>query len=370
MVDDLDKLTRKGVPQTHIQCLRWFRENEDNIIVDSEKLTGIKGSGNNPATGKPYQAHKPIAPNQTVSELHYIHPLVRGSYKPGGAKIVGWDKDKRGVIWEGTDDFVQAIQSSKNETQQGYSNEVKFDAKGRWTEINYNHKLGGHYFEITGGHLLNCYKEKIPIGIIYREKKSHNKILGLGLITEVSQNQLDYKIEPYNRKKLERKSEQAIKIVTKQIEKKDYSSKGKETTVRSRLKSGWFKDRLLEQYDSKCALCEFSSKPYLVGAHIVPKNVMDKIDPKNAMKPSDGILLCKLCDIAFEHGHIIVDEKYKITVSDALKHKSKEKPNEVMSRWVKSIKKKISLKKNSKWNPSSKYLAKKATLVKNQKIIV
>ncbi len=368
MIDDLDKLARKKVSQTHIECLRWFRENEGITITNSEKLTGIKVSGNNPDTGKPYKAHKPIGSNQIVSGLHYLHPLVRGAYKPGGAKIVRWDNKKRQAIWDGIDNYVQAIQSSKNETQQGYSNEVKFDAKGRWIEINYNHRKGGSYYEITGGYLWNCYKEKIPIGVIYKEKKAQNKILGLGIITKISKNQLDYKIEPYNRKKLDMKLEQVIKTVTKQIEKNNYSSKGKETTIRARQFSAWFRDQLLTQYDSKCALCGFSSKPYLVGAHIVPKSVMDKIEPKNAMNPRDGILLCKLCDIAFEHGHIIIDKKYNIKVSDALKSKSKEDSNEVMSRWIESIKKKIVIKKNARWNPSSKYLDQKAILVKNQKI--
>ena len=95
---------------------------------------------------------------------------------------------------------------------------------------------------------------------------------------------------------------------------------------------------------------------------------MDKIDPKNAMNPSDGILLCRLCDIAFEYGHVMVNEEYGIIISKALEQKSQENSNEVMRRWVKSIKKKIILKKNSPWNPSPKYLAIKITKMKNLEI--
>lgn len=195
ILDELYKLAEHGVPRTHIECLIWFRENEGKI-VDNDTLKGKRVPGRT-GTGVPFQARKPIPANSIVSEPHYLHSGIRGSYKPAGEKIVGYDNEKRQAIWQGEDNFVQAIQTGEDGALKGYGKEIEFDGNGNWTKINYNHLPDRNYYEITGGHLQRCYDNKVPVGVIYKQAGGQKKIIGLGLITKVSTNKLDYTIEPY-----------------------------------------------------------------------------------------------------------------------------------------------------------------------------
>ena len=79
----------------------------------------------------------------------------------------------------------------------GYGKEIEVDANGNWTKINYNHLPDRKYYEITGGFLQRCFENKIPLGVIFKQANNQKKIMGLGQITKVSTNKLDYKIEPY-----------------------------------------------------------------------------------------------------------------------------------------------------------------------------
>ena len=197
---ELYKMEKYGVPRTHLECLIWFNENKGKT-VDTDTLRGKRVPGQT-KEGYQYQARRPIPPNSIVSEPHYLHSGIRGSYKPKGEKIVGYDKDSRSAIWEGSDNFVQAIQTGTEGTLEGYGKEIEFDANHNWTKINYDHLPNRNYYEITGGHLQRCHDNKIPIGIIYKHDNK-NEIMGLGLITKVSTNKLDYTIEPYKMRKYE-----------------------------------------------------------------------------------------------------------------------------------------------------------------------
>ncbi|MDC0159659.1 hypothetical protein OAJ55_03120 [Candidatus Nitrosopelagicus sp.] len=195
IASELYKMEKYGVPRTHIECLIWFNENKGKI-VDNNALRGKQVPGRT-ENGYPYSARKPIPSNNIVSEPHYLHSGIRGWYKPKGEKIVGYNKENRESIWEGSDDFVQALQTGSDGTLEGYGKEIQFDANGNWTEINYDHDPNRRYYEITGGYIQRCYENKIPIGIIYKKEAGQNEIMGLGLITKVSTNKLDYTIEPY-----------------------------------------------------------------------------------------------------------------------------------------------------------------------------
>ena len=200
-IEELYELEKLGVPRTHVECLIWFRENEGKI-VDNDTIKGKRVDGTNSA-GNRLQRRRPIPANEIVKGLHYIHGGgVRGSYKPGGAKLVGYDQNKNPPqIWQGEDNFVQAIQTGDDGTLEGYDKEIEFDGNGNWTKINYNHLPDRRYYEITGGHLQRCYDNKVPVGVIYKQADGQKKIIGLGLITKVSTNKLDYTIEPYKMSK-------------------------------------------------------------------------------------------------------------------------------------------------------------------------
>ena len=372
MSDDLDKLAEIGVPKLHIEILRWFRKSgkpfgsvvNDNAILNGKRVRPGKN-------GK-----IPVPPHSGISKPHYKHQLVRGGYKP---------KD---------DDFVLSIRSSDDENKHGYSGEVKWGKDGRWKEVTYNHAHGTkihtkygkriheEYYELPS--LVECCKNKIPIGVIWKPKggkTTKNKILGLGLITSMDREvsgvwnkkegrrflPLNYTIKPYDPNKLPKVDDVSLQVLypnaAQQIEKKDYSSRGKRTTSRAREKTGYFKEQLEIQYDGKCAMCAFSSKGYMIGAHIVPFSKMNKWgrESKNAMNPADGLLLCRYCDVAFERGHITVDEKYRIIISQELEEKKRK--NRPIKRWLDCMRKKIYVKSKSLHKPGRKYLKKKLELV-------
>ena len=371
MSDDLDKLAEIGVPKLHIEILRWFRKSgkpfgsvvNDNAILNGKRVRPGKN-------GK-----IPVPPHSGISKPHYKHQLVRGGYKP---------KD---------DDFVLSIRCTDDPTEHGYKNEVSFDKDG-WTKITYDHSYGTkihtkygkriheEYYELPS--LVECCKNKIPIGVIWKPKggkTTKNKILGLGLITSMGREvsgvwnkkegrrflPLNYTIKPYDPNKQQKVDKIPLKVLYpatgKALAKKDYSSSGKRTTRKAREKSSYFKEQLVIQYDNKCAMCTFSSEGYMIGAHIVPFSKMQKWKGEsfNAMNPKDGLLLCRYCDIAFERGDITVDEKYRIKKSSGLVEQSRK--NKPIKSWLACVRQKIYVKRNSMFEPGKNYLKKKLELI-------
>ena len=76
---------------------------------------------------------------------------------------------------------------------------------------------------------------------------------------------------------------------------------------------------------------------------------------KNAMNPSDGILLCRLCDKAFEDGHLQLKENYEIIVTEKLR----KSENTTVNSWLSKINSKIPIKSNSKFTPDKEFIQKK-----------
>ena len=143
-----------------------------------------------------------------------------------------------------------------------------------------------------------------------------------------------------------------------EVKEGDYHSSGSTVTIFVRQKQRAFRDVLLKEY-RKCVLCGFRLTEYMIGAHIVPYATMRKEDPHNSMNPANGLLLCRLCDVAFEDGSIIVEEDLGITISSCLQGQY-EPP---MKSWIQSIPPEIRLKGNPEYPPDIKYLRWKKSLV-------
>ena len=313
----LNELRNKGISTTHAQILEKFLIYDGLTITDSKKLRGEKGVS-------------PILADSIVSEPHYMHNLVRGVYKPEG------------------DDFALSIQINP---QSIWGSEINFET-GKW-KINYDFGDEGKYSsDITS--LRKCFEADIPIGVIYKPEKGVNKILGLGKITSIEG--AKFIIIPYEiAEKISQIEKLASSYAHDEISHGDFSAQGSESTVYVRAKQGKFKEILLQEYDAKCAFCGFDEPEYLIGAHIVPYNIMRKEDPQNAMHPSDGILLCKLCDIAFENGDILLHTNFEITISQKLKNSE----NLTVNSWCSKIYPKIQIKLGSKFIPSLEFIQKK-----------
>ncbi len=323
---NLSTLTNKGVSSKHIQILKKFAVLKNQIIKDSTLLRGQPGIA-------------PVPADSIVSKPHYMHNLVRGVYKP---------KD---------DTFALSIQLNPKSK---WGSEITIDdEKGTWI-IKYDFKKD-YLYQAEIRSMKNCFKNKIPIGVIYKVKPGANRILGLGIISKV----VDYNftIKPYNldKKNIVDIDNKARSLVEHEVKKGDYSSRGEKTTTLGRQKMKFFRDELLKEYGNKCAICNLGIENYLIAAHIVKFSEMQKTDPDNAMNPSDGILLCRLCDIAFENGDIRLNTDFSIEVSNNLINKSHH--DNSLKSWLSQLKKQINPTGNSGHPPGFKFIKEKLKLI-------
>tara|TARA_B100001123_G_C15112865_1_gene948172 strand:- start:25 stop:987 length:963 start_codon:yes stop_codon:yes gene_type:complete len=320
-MDLLDKLLRHGVTNHHIECLRKFALLQGELITDSRRLRGERGGRKIPA-------------DETVSNPYYLHNLVRGVYKPQ------------------SDPFALSIQTNP---QSKWGKEIDDPEAGQW-KINYDFEDEKKYHADMAS-LEICFQKKIPIGVIYKKKKAHNQILGLGTIKKIEGTL--FEIIPYDGLNLKDLEVNAYNEIKKQYEKNNYSSSGSKRTIMGRMNTKYFKEQLQIQYDGKCATCGFGLIKYLRGAHIVPFSEMQKWDPKNSMNPSNGLLLCSTCDIAFEIGDLRITPNFKVKKSKKLQ----ENENQVVNDWLKNVKDELSIKKSSMFPPNEKFLKKKISML-------
>ncbi len=145
---------------------------------------------------------------------------------------------------------------------------------------------------------------------------------------------------------------------------RNYRAEDSECTIFVRQKQSAFRKVLLENY-VKCALCMFKIKEYLIGAHIVPYSVMRVEDPNNAMNPTNGLLLCKFCDVAFEHGSIKVSKNYEIDIVDSLR----DNETNMIKTWLASIPSELCAKNIINDPPDPKYLEWKSRLLESDNCV-
>lgn len=91
--------------------------------------------------------------------------------------------------------------------------------------------------------------------------------------------------------------------------------------VKTRVNQNVFRQIVLANYNSKCAITGIDIPDLLVASHIIPwsKNKEERLNPEN------GICLSALYDRAFDKGLIGITEKYQILISKKLKsHEKKE----------------------------------------------
>jgi putative restriction endonuclease len=90
--------------------------------------------------------------------------------------------------------------------------------------------------------------------------------------------------------------------------------------VKTRVNQNVFRQIVMANYESKCAITGIDIPDLLVASHIVPwsKNEIERLNPEN------GICLSALYDCAYDKGYIGINEKFEILLSPAIKKKSKE----------------------------------------------
>lgn len=88
--------------------------------------------------------------------------------------------------------------------------------------------------------------------------------------------------------------------------------------VKTRVNQNFFRELVLANYNTKCAITGIDIPSLLLASHIIPwsKNEKERLNPEN------GICLSALYDKAFDKGLISINEKYEVLLSKQLKEHS------------------------------------------------
>jgi hypothetical protein len=314
IISSFSELLTLGVHPVHIEILKKYSIFKGRVIEGGREFGGAK--------------HPEIQPDGIVSVPHRLHNLIRGVYV------------------NQKDQLVQSI----NSTGKKWGKELEYEDDDHWT-IKY--AFGTNYrFPSNISSLRTCYEKGIPIGASFNVSHGVNRILGLGKIENIRGTTFTIcSFTPSSTLTYET-DESALQYTKKKHEQKNYSSNVKETTVLARSSQRWFREELLREY-KQCVFCGLKKPEYLVGAHIVPHSTMQKEDPENSMNPNNGLLLCKLCDIAFERGDIHVSNLCEIIISKKLNQLATD--DHAVMNWLSGIGEKLILKNNG-YNPDKKYL--------------
>ena len=295
-----EELEQKRVDRKHIQLLYKFAALQGSVIKGEKPIRGEKGSNG-------------CKPDIFVDGNHRLHGLVRGIYVPKHDK------------------FALSILLTEKDTN--YGKELAYFSSGNW-RVSYKpprDKLAVRDVQA----LRRCFDSEVPIGVLRNIKKGVNEVLGLGEIIDVRHS--IFSIVPFQPREtvvaeLDKLVSQHIK---QQIRRKDYSAPDIETTVIARTGQKWFRQKLLQIYGGRCAFCGFNVEDFLIAAHVVPYIE----DRDNRLNPQNGILLCRLCDLAFEKGYLRLQEDWCIIKSHELVRRASS--NVAVSSWLSNVKQKI-----------------------------
>jgi putative restriction endonuclease len=101
---------------------------------------------------------------------------------------------------------------------------------------------------------------------------------------------------------------------------KDLKGEVKLREVKTRVNQNVFRQIVLANYSSKCAITGIDIPELLFASHIIPwsENQKERLNPEN------GICLSALYDRAFDKGFIGINERFELLISNDLKKKSKQ----------------------------------------------
>lgn len=149
----------------HKEILFKFENLKGEILIGKKRIKGM-------AKGETLLA------DEFVSGPHILHDLIRGFYKPKGKPYLL---------------SYQATELSEN-----YGRQIEWEILGEtFSHINMvppsKEKDNRKKSDIAAARYN--LEHKIPIGILYRQDKGVNRVLGLGLITEEKENGI-FKVKP------------------------------------------------------------------------------------------------------------------------------------------------------------------------------
>ena len=260
------------------------------------------------------------------------------------------------LVWEALNQYGRTIHEIRNEKTHLNDNPKHKDTMN--SHIWHTKSDVDKYVERSLNVQLSDYGSKTRNNALYNEiVKSIGRLRKSGALIDWQPVEKNYGLGVWRLDKT--KFEKFVcKTIKKQIAAGDFYCSGMSHMLFVRQKQLVFKEKLLEEYQT-CALCKFRLADYLIGAHIVPYKVMRREEPANSMNPANGLLLCRLCDTAFEKGMIRIGGDYYIDISEILKSRDEL----MINAWLKPIPKKLEIKKNAKYPPDQRFLERKVELL-------
>jgi putative restriction endonuclease len=272
------------VDKIHEGLLKKFEALRGKLIIGKSEIKGI-----NTATR--------LQPDEYVPVPHILHDLIRGFYKPAGKP------------------YLLSYQAT--ESEENYGEQIVWKEEGEsFLRINMHPPKGERDNRKVSDIKAARYnmEHKIPIGVLHKIKKGHNKILGLGLIVSEEKDGI-FIVKPY-----EFQSETEEKII--HLEKILTEEEIDTNIVREiilRRGQGDFRNKLLMR-SQECELCGLKDKRFLIASHIKPWrdcSHSERLDINN------GILLCPNHDRLFDTGYITFSTSGKIIISTKLDDEAK-----------------------------------------------
>lgn len=269
----------------HEGILRKFEALKGKLIIGKAE---IKGSN----------SEERLPPDEYVPEAHILHNLVRGFYKPAGKPFMlsyqATESDKnygKQIVWRDNNqsEFLR-IEMAPPDKENDHSKKSDIAA------ARYN------------------FQNNIPLGILHKIKKGHNRILGLGIITSERSDGV-FIVEPfsfkgtlqpfYELRRLIKNEEINTTIVAEVVQRR-----GQEI----------FRKKLLED-SRECAICGMDEPSLLIASHIKPWKFCSNFE---RLDKYNGFLLCPNHDKLFDQGLITFTDKGNIVVSSHLTPKAKK----------------------------------------------
>ena len=263
------------------------------------------------------------------------------------------------IVWEALNQYGRTIHEIRDEDKAYVSDNPEHDDVVN-SPIWHTKSEVDRYVERTLGVRLSDYGPKTRNNALYNEiVKSIGRLRRSGVLIDWQKVEKNYGAGVWRLDKT--KFERFVRQTTKnQITGGDFYCSGMYHWIHVRQKQQAFREELLGEYQM-CVLCGFRLADYLIGAHIVPYNIMRVKEPANSMNPVNGLLLCRLCDTAFEKGTIMVGTDYYIDVSDDLTSRDEN----MINAWLEHIPKKLDIEKNAKYPPDQRFLEWKTDLLRH-----
>lgn len=99
------------------------------------------------------------------------------------------------------------------------------------------------------------------------------------------------------------------------FETEDLKGTTSQSLVKTRVNQSVFRQRVLVNYENKCAISGININELLIASHIIPWS----INEKERLNPENGICLSPLFDKAFDKGFIGINNNYQVILSSMLK---------------------------------------------------